>query len=144
MLRTALSLTLCCLALLASGCTEARAQPPGAALVVAEALPAAGAWRGAVDFDIVCDTDIEAIAPTTTESAAGTLAVTCFVEGTTAVFFGGVTTVASGVSVDICEGGACFNGSLPATYQMPLAARGVFGCRVAAGTVTIKCNGVTP
>lgn len=117
---------------------------PGGAVLLAQSLPAAG-WQGAVDFTIACDTNGEILEPTTTVSGAATMALTCWVDGATDVYFGSASTmVTTANGIPVSESGTASNLTGPAIYRTPMAKRGVFGCIVASGTVTIRCNGATP
>lgn len=117
----------------------------GLAVTLGEQVPAAG-WSGSFDFTIACDTDGEIIAAPTATTGAGSTSLSCWVDGTTPVFFGSSSTmVTTANGIPVCEDAACANGSsAPAIWRSPLAKRGIFGCIVTSGTVTIRCNGVTP
>lgn len=126
----------------------AKASNGGMALTLAQSTPAAaGAWAGSYDFSVICPATALgiAIAPPVATTPASTMAISCWVDGTTPVFFGGATTVTTSLGVPVCEDAACANGaSAPAVWRAPMAKRSAFACIVASGTVTIRCNAVTP
>lgn len=135
-----------CMAVFAMLGRPAAASPGGLGLLLAQDAAAAGAWSGSFDFTIACDTDGEVIAAPIATAAAGSTSLSCWVDGATPVFFGSASTmVTTSNGIPICEDVACANGSSsPAIWRSPLAKRGIFGCIVTSGTVTIRCNGVTP
>ncbi len=131
----------------------AQASPQGLAVEVAQAAPAAvGIYSGTADVVVACDSDGEVI---TISGFASTVAWSCYVAGTTAVFFGASaaagqsgetaqTLVTTATGLGVCEGGLCANGSAPAIWRSPMGRAGIFACRTSAGSVNVRCNGVKP
>ena len=139
------ALLVAALGALSSACIPDAHATPAAALLALQSMPAStGAWAESIDFDIVCDTIAAVIAPTTAESDATTMAISCWVDGTTPVFFGGASTVTTALGIPICEDAACANGPSPALYRAPMSKRSVFGCITTAAPITIRCNAVSP
>lgn len=108
---------------------------PGAVVEVASLLPSA-TYPGIIEFTFSCGTTATAIVPASDSRQWASL--TCYVDGTTPVYFGG-TSVTTSTGMPICEDAACANGGT-GIYSTPVQ-RGSVGCIVSSGTVSIRCQG---
>lgn len=108
------------------------------ALVAAESAPAQAVGMDTIEFTVTCGTTVTPVVP----AADGRMfyGLTCWVDGTTPVFFGSeATTTALGLPVCEDTGTACIEQGL-GIYRTSVR-RGGTGCIVAATPTAIRCQG---
>lgn len=108
---------------------------PGAVIEVAELLPSA-TYPGLIEFTFSCGTTATAVVPASDSRQWASL--TCWVDGTTPVFFGG-TSVTTSTGIPVCEDATACSNLGSGIYSTPVQ-RGSVGCIVSSGTVSIRCQ----
>lgn len=108
---------------------------PGAVVEVASMLPSA-TYPGVIEFTFSCGTTATAVVPASDSRQWASL--TCWVDGTTPVFFGG-TSVTTSTGIPVCEDATACSNLGSGIYSTPVQ-RGSVGCIVTSGTVSIRCQ----
>ena len=105
------------------------------AVLPAAPVSAQGSAPTLIEWTQNCTGTVALVAPSTGDIPTAT---TCWVDGTTAVYFGGPAT-ATTTGMPVCEDAACVNGG-SGIFRAPVR-RGGVGCITAGGTVGIRCSG---
>ena len=133
-MRALTILALCALVVAAAALAQV-----GPAVSVAQTVPAQVSGVGLVSWSQTCGAAAAPLVPAS-DSRVFT-SIRCWVEGTTAVYFGS-TSVTTAIGFEVCEGGTCMQhheGIWEAHVR-----RGGAGCITGGGNVTVRCQGPAP